>query len=646
MFLKKTIPALIALGAIAGISDATAAGLASSVYKLYYQQESQSVQPDETVSFSYTDSYYLTDGTKTAAQVAIKDISRSVTNTTVYYNVAHEETDGSTTFLSETVKNIVFSTKKTNTSWLRLTVKDGDILETKAVSQNGFRVATASGSSVMTAHSDHRLDATVPFNGTDKTFSIHYGSVNTETDLGAITGTYSVSPTCTEAYINYEFANNEVTITETKWGIPTVSPGSDDRARCFIDNVDDKTVTFIFDNTLWKVSGLNKIEVRGSFTGWASDAKFAMTYDSDGDFWHVTVPYADVKIPGNSGQPEFKFVYNGSSYLDGGSRSFIPEGYVFLNGDKNNIVVFDSDDFDTIKANSKTANALKSVSDFDLTTEVGQQSISNFRQVPGTTRLFRSYHPYKYTKTTNPTEPVRLDYLTRQAVEKGIMCDICLSENETNSLTSYNISGKTYTEKIPDYYQSIISNNCVLYVGATTKIPTYNAVYYTPDNDRFGTWVKEIVEFIIDDNHPAPFMIHCRIGTDRTGMFSGVLAALCGAKWTEIAADYQLTNRMGIQEFRDYHLLQYGFQKLLSVEDINDVQDLRDAMQSYFVGKGFLTDSQVDRLRDKLTGSSDVDIIQSAVTGQRLTFDPTTASLILSGSEASTVEIYIAAEHW
>lgn len=407
-----------------------------------------------------------------------------------------------------------------------------------------------------------------------------------------------------------------------------VNPTAEDRARCFMDNAEDRTVTFIFDNNLWKTSGIQKLQVFGSFTLWKASDEFTMTFDSEGNFWHVTVPYADVKIPGNSGQPEFKFVSNGSNYLSGGSKSFIPEGYIFLNGDKNNIVVFHDDDFETIKENSSTANVLKKVTDFDLTTREGQEAISNFRQVPGTSALFRSYHPYKLTKTTNATEPVRMEYLTRLALEEGIQSDICLSENEEKNLLSFTISGSKYTEQIPEYYQNIIDNKSVLYVGATNSVPTYNVVYYTPESEKFGNWVKEVVEFIIDDAHKAPFLIHCRIGTDRTGAFSGLLGALCGASWSEIAADYQLTNRMGIQEFRDYHLLQYGFQRLLGVDDINDVPDLQKAMSDYFVEKGYLTEEQLTRLRAKLASTTDV---QTLNVNDGLRFDAASGLLHTSG---------------
>ncbi|MGM9859157.1 MAG: tyrosine-protein phosphatase [Muribaculaceae bacterium] len=380
-----------------------------------------------------------------------------------------------------------------------------------------------------------------------------------------------------------------------------VSPTDADRAKCFIDNETDKTVTFIFDNNLWKVSNVSSVEVRGSFTSWSSSSDFKMTYDSSGSFWYVTAPYSAVKIPGNSGQPEFKFVTNGSGWQSGSGKSFIPEGYVFLNSDKNNIVVFNSDDFETIKENSRTANVVKSVSDFDLTTVEGQEEISNFRLVPGTTALYRCYHPFKYSRDNNPTEPVRVQYVAELSASTGIAADICLSGDDTGSLTSYTINGSKYTESIPAYYRDIINAGHVLYVGTVNgTVPSYNAVYYRSHNDIFTQWIREITDFIINEDTPAPFSIHCRLGTDRTGVFCAVFAAICGATWDEIATDYQKSNRMGILEFRDYHLLQYSLQHMLGVEDINSVANLSEAICNYFINNGTLTQADITALRLKL----------------------------------------------
>lgn len=118
--------------------------------------------------------------------------------------------------------------------------------------------------------------------------------------------------------------------------------------------------------------------------------------------------------------------------------------------------------------------------------------------------------------------------------------------------------------------------------------------------------MKDIVEFIIDDSHPAPFLVHCRLGTDRTGVVSGMLAALVGTPWNDIAADYQLTNQMGIGEFRDYGLLNYSLTQMLGTAPDNAELDLQTAVQNYFISNGYLTQEQIDLLVSKLTKVNDL----------------------------------------
>jgi hypothetical protein len=198
-------------------SIAKAHDITSSSYTFYYKAGSTSVVADSSVSFSLIDNFISTSGDVVKAQMLVKDIGSSVTNQKVYWNVGRND-DSGVTFLSESVYNVSFSTKKTNHSWLRVVINEDESVDSKAASSAGFRVVTADKTVTMTAHSNHRTDATVSFTGSDKSFSIHYGSVNTETDMGEITHTYNVSADCTEAYIQYYFETNEVVITETAWG--------------------------------------------------------------------------------------------------------------------------------------------------------------------------------------------------------------------------------------------------------------------------------------------------------------------------------------------------------------------------------------------------------------------------------------------
>lgn len=384
-----------------------------------------------------------------------------------------------------------------------------------------------------------------------------------------------------------------------------------DRHRCYIEHA-DSSITFIFDCTLWgKSSTTLTIYVSGSISGWKLNDEYLMSYDADDNLYYVTVPYDKVRRPGNSGQPEYKFVVNGN-YQN--APSWITSGYVFRNGDNNQIVVFSYDDFDQIKANSAIANTIKKITDFNLEDEADQHKISNFRQVPGCTSLFRSYHPFKASRANKSieTEKQRLifvEYFSSQFYH--VKSDICLSEDETGNLKNYGSGDKKIVEHIPDYYQDIIDNNSVIYVGSTNTTPSYNEVYYNSAGDKFCTWMGEVVDFINDDAHKAPFTIHCALGTDRTGVFSATIGALMGASWEVVRNDYQSSNNMGIQEFRDYHLLKYSFDTMLGC-DVDTVSDLKALMEANLVARGCVTSADLELMRARLSEQVGVEEIDAA----------------------------------
>ena len=76
--------------------------------------------------------------------------------------------------------------------------------------------------------------------------------------------------------------------------------------------------------------------------------------------------------------------------------SFVPEEYVFNNANKKQMIIFDKE-FDErsveLNQNEIIASTIKKLSDFDLNDEESLKTLSNFRLVPGTTSLFRTYHP-------------------------------------------------------------------------------------------------------------------------------------------------------------------------------------------------------------------------------------------------------------
>ena len=369
-------------------------------------------------------------------------------------------------------------------------------------------------------------------------------------------------------------------------------------ARTFALSSDASQVIFVFDAAsqsdaldaqgITDSSTITAVEVRGSFNGWSSSNALPMTASqTDSGVWFLAANADDLAKPGNSGHPEYKFVVtvDGTAHwLDLSSTS--PDGYHFLG---NHILVGDNDDLDTIIANEAQANAIKTMADFDLTTTEGQQTLANFRRAADGLQLFRSYHPYKQSRPALETEAPRLAYVNSLMAANHIGSVITLSGDETTSLDS------SLGESISDYMQAIIDqgNNLTLDID-------YNLVYYKSDSSEFGQAIQTIVSFIDDDAHPGPYMVHCRLGTDRTGVITAMLSGLAGTDWKTIAADYQLTNNMGIGEFRDYGLLEYSLRHMLGVDPATADLDLQAALTEYFVSNGYLTEAQISTLQQKL----------------------------------------------
>lgn len=378
-----------------------------------------------------------------------------------------------------------------------------------------------------------------------------------------------------------------------------LTPTAQDKARCYMENTADSTITFLYPMGAgyFSQATLSSLYVYGSMNGWGQDERYRMALDTESNCYFVTLKWSVMNVPGNSGHPEFKFYRNGS-WVDNPSWMT----HRFAGG--NSIVIFSYEDAEAVWEQSAFAKIVRKLSDFDLTDPVDQHKISNFRRVPATTCLYRSYHPFHAYRAQYDTEHMRLTWIDSLATRAGIKNDICLSENETGKMNSYTCGGVQYKERIPDYYQQIIANNGVLYVGTQNgSTPGYNDVYFHPTAGKFGQWVAEVVDFIISPAHPGPFQIHCALGTDRTGVFSATLAALCGATWQQVADDYQYTNNMQIEEYRDRGILAYSFRQMCGVYNMDEVSDLQATLSDYFIRNGYLTAEKIACLQQKLNGT-------------------------------------------
>lgn len=405
-----------------------------------------------------------------------------------------------------------------------------------------------------------------------------------------------------------------ITLSYLGTGYNGVTFSTTEKNNCYKLDTLNQQITFIFSTSSKRFniakSDVSKVYVYGSISVWAKeDEGYRLSnYSSDGCFYR-TMAFTEVERVGNCGLPEFMFHVlktDGSSYDVRSHSSWeggIDSRLVF---DNKMVVSMPWEDMDEIAQRWQYAKYVKPLAEWNLTDSMEQARISNFRRVPGTQHLYRSYHPFDPTRDEYDTEVQRLNYVRHFAELFGIQSDIALSGNMTSHAgKTYTCAGHTYTITIPAYYQSIIANNNVLYVGTRNgHTPDFNNALYYSDGERFAQWIQETVEFIIDDAHPVPFQIHCALGADRTGAFCATIASLCDANWEDISYDYYRTSELRVEEYRHPNTIRYCLRHMCGVDPATD-PTFNEAVKQHFIQGGWLTAQQIAALKAKLNPTTD-----------------------------------------
>ena len=362
--------------------------------------------------------------------------------------------------------------------------------------------------------------------------------------------------------------------------------------KCFADDFPHKRFVVLFSEELY---GSSPSSVKAYFNKGINDHNgeykgrhYNMIRDSKG-FWYCSVPYSDVQQTNQCGQPSYNFKVDEKMIPP---PEFVPDGYVYqkfngkYKGEKFLVLIYPTQDEKTVCQKLSSAKNCKSLSDFDLTSEEGKKQIANFRVVPGTKNLYRSFHPYNDDdkKELSNTSKKRMKYVASLSADAKIKADINLSDLKQISATY----------KMPEYYQEIIDNDAVLYMTDCS----YSECYENSSSQKFANGIKKIVQFI--NEKEGPYQIHCAIGTDRTGVVCAVLSGLCGASWSEIESDYCESVNMGIYEYRGPGAVRYAIINLLGVEFIEDIQDLQKSLTDYFVNGGYLALQEIESMKKRL----------------------------------------------
>lgn len=340
---------------------------------------------------------------------------------------------------------------------------------------------------------------------------------------------------------------------------------------------------------------IKRITVCASFTLWEKKSSFEMT--KTGSQWILEKSYGETEAPGNAGFPEFNFLLD---YQAGQEKTFCLTaktplsqkslsaglqisrevfGYNFLI-----LLPEEKDLLPQLKKSEIILDRVLKLSDYDLKNPCDIARISNVRKVPATEKLWRGYHPYIKSRPQFESEKTRIKLVNKALKKNGIKSIITLCGDEKPD--------RAKKEKISRYVKKIQKKKNQLFVDTS-----YETVYFRSGSSEWKDTVKKIADFII--SHPSPFYIHCRLGSDRTGTMSSILACICGAKWDEIVQDYEKTSNAGFGEFRSPRLLEYSWKKLLGFSPAG-CENLQKELCHYLTAGKILTEDEISAVRKKL----------------------------------------------
>lgn len=344
-------------------------------------------------------------------------------------------------------------------------------------------------------------------------------------------------------------------------------------------------ITFVFAEDLYpeQLSNIQvtNVAVRGSFTHWKKSWPLTK---ANSQLWKLKTSLNEINIPGNSGRPEFRFIINSQQGLSAvHNLSLKHKFYDGYRGEYKNIILLPEDNPEQIKKINNQINTYK-------TNYPSPQELANFRAVPinktDKNTLYRSYHPFIKSKPGHPREEERI-----QTVQELI------KKNNINSIINLSDTQEQIPNLLPKYRQIIDSPQNIIFVNQDHE---YDIYYYSTSSQEFTHLLQKIVSFLL--HKQPPFLIHCRIGTDRTGVIAAILAAFLGVNWSTISNDYKQSNNTGIKEYRDPQLLHYTFNQLLGGSF--KPETLEQEVTSYFKNELGLTSRELKTLKAKLTNNN------------------------------------------
>ncbi|MDV5170351.1 tyrosine-protein phosphatase [Photobacterium rosenbergii] len=337
--------------------------------------------------------------------------------------------------------------------------------------------------------------------------------------------------------------------------------------------------------------------LKGTFTNWLIKEDFRFIKSADG--CRLIKHLDDVNKIGNSGFIEY-VIWDDIAQV-AVDISPAEEGYLFnnqCNGGLNQLLFLHPPTKDELAEISGASRQ-----SFHIKNQKGQFSsdaqLANFRTVSGgklkPNWVYRSYHPVIASRENHPElkhiEPVR------QAKVLALMEQHQI-ENVIN-LSDTNDKLKQLMPVFPESYYKHCWKK-----GRINSIPVaYETVYFMSDrneplNDEelgFEDGICGLIATIA--NKSGPYLVHCRLGSDRTGVICAFLQLLMGASKQDIAENYLETNQLGIGEYRSFRLLERALQAAVGDDCF---QDGEEKVRLYLLSLG-LPISMIEKAKKHLS---------------------------------------------
>ena len=189
-----------------------------------------------------------------------------------------------------------------------------------------------------------------------------------------------------------------------------------------------------------KAEEVVSVFVTASFTLWLKSDDFEMNIEekSESHCWSLTKPLSLTQAPGNTGFPEFNFLFfttDGRAFNIGAktplsksaAQSYQPCGEVF---DNNFVILTDKTFLPEIKNYEEKLLKVQSLKDYNLKLPQEKARLANVRKVPGSSNLWRGYHPYKKSRPDFDTENTRIKLVNKALKKNHIKSIITLCGNE------------------------------------------------------------------------------------------------------------------------------------------------------------------------------------------------------------------------